>query len=70
MAKMTLEQLVEQLQKAFGDELRAVVLYGSAAAGEHIAKRSDLNVLVLVRSLDLPLLEREAAIARAWSEAG
>jgi predicted nucleotidyltransferase len=70
MAKMTLEELVAQLQKAFGDDLRAVVLYGSAAAGEHIAKRSDLNVLVLVRRLDLPLLEREAAIARAWSEAG
>jgi predicted nucleotidyltransferase len=70
MAKMTLEELVAQLQKAFGDNLRAVVLYGSAAAGEHIAKRSDLNVLVLVGRLDLPLLEREAAIARAWSEAG
>jgi len=70
MAKMTLEELVAQLEKAFGEELRAVVLYGSAAAGEHIAKRSDLNVLVLVRSLDLSLLEREAAIARAWSEAG
>lgn len=70
MATMTLEQLVEQLRKAFGDELRAVVLYGSAAAGEHIAKRSDLNVLVLVRKLDLVLLEREAAIARAWSEGG
>ena len=70
MAKMTLEELVSQLGKAFGDELRAVVLYGSAAAGEHIAKRSDLNVLVLVRSLSLELLERESAIARAWAEAG
>lgn len=70
MAKMTLEELVAQLQRAFGDKLRAVVLYGSAAAGEHIAKRSDLNVLVLVSALDLQLLEREASIARAWSEAG
>lgn len=70
MATMTLDQLVEQLRKAFGDDLRSVVLYGSAAAGEHIAKRSDYNVLVLVDSIDLEFLHREAAIARAWAEAG
>jgi hypothetical protein len=70
MAKMTLEELVSQLQKAFGDGLVSVVLYGSAAAGEHIPKRSDFNVLVVVRELGLPELEREAAIARAWGEEG
>lgn len=70
MATMTLDGLVEQLRAAFGGDLRAVVLYGSAAAGEHIAKRSDLNVLVLVDRLDLDVLQREAAIARAWGEAG
>jgi hypothetical protein len=70
MAKMTLDELVAQLQKAFGDGLQAVVLFGSAAAGEHIPKRSDLNVLVVVRALGIPELEREAAIARAWREAG
>lgn len=70
MAKMTLDELVSQLRKAFGDGLEAVVLYGSAAAGEHIPKRSDYNVLVLVRELGLAELEREAAIARAWGEAG
>jgi predicted nucleotidyltransferase len=67
---MTLEILVEQLKAAFGSALRAVVLYGSAAAGEHIANRSDYNVLVIVDSLDLDLLRKEAAVARAWAEAG
>ncbi|MGH7621283.1 MAG: nucleotidyltransferase domain-containing protein, partial [Gemmatimonadaceae bacterium] len=67
---MTLDELVAQLQKAFGTGLEAVVLYGSAAAGEHIPKRSDFNVLVLVHELGLAELEREAAIARAWGEAG
>jgi len=70
MAKMTLDELVAQLQKAFGTGLEAVVLYGSAAAGEHIPKRSDYNVLVLVRELGVAELEREAAIARAWGEGG
>ena len=70
MAKMTLDDLVSQLLKAYGDELMTVVLYGSAAAGEHIAKRSDYNVLVVVRGLSLDRLRAEAAVARAWRAAG
>ena len=45
MAKMTLDDLVSQLRAVFGGELRSVVLYGSAAAGEHIPKRSDYNAV-------------------------
>jgi hypothetical protein len=70
MATMTLDDLVAQLRKAYGDELTAVVLYGSAAAGEHIARRSDYNVLVIVRGLSLDRLRAEAAVARAWADAG
>ena len=70
MANMTLDQLVEQLRAAYGSDLRSVVLYGSAARGEHIAKRSDYNVLVLVESLSLEKLRAAAAVAQAWSEAG
>jgi hypothetical protein len=44
-----------------------VVLYGSAAAGEHIPKRSDYNVLVLAESLGLDRLRAAAAVARAWA---
>src|SRR3954469_842139 len=70
MAKMTLDELVAQLRAAYGAELRAVVLYGSAAAGEHIANRSDYNVLVIVDTLALVRLRAAASVARAWGEAG
>ena len=70
MARMTLDELVSQLRAAYGDALRSVVLYGSAAAGEHIAKRSDYNVLVIVDSLDASKLAAASAAARAWAEAG
>jgi predicted nucleotidyltransferase len=69
MAKMTLDDLVSQLRAAFGAELRAVVLYGSAAAGERLPK-SDYNVLVLVDSLEANRLLAASATAKAWSEAG
>jgi predicted nucleotidyltransferase len=70
MANMTLDELVAQLKSAYGDALRSVVLYGSAAAGEHIPKRSDYNVLVLADSLDAPRLRAAAAVARAWADSG
>ncbi|HJU87756.1 MAG TPA: nucleotidyltransferase domain-containing protein [Gemmatimonadaceae bacterium] len=70
MAKMTLDELVAQLIKVFGEGLHAVVLYGSAAAGEHIPKRSDYNVLVIVDAITTDTLQREAAVGRAWGEAG
>jgi predicted nucleotidyltransferase len=70
MAKMTLEELVAQLDKAYGSDLRAVVLYGSAAAGEMIPKRSDYNVLVIVDRLGVAELRAAAAATRAWGDAG
>lgn len=70
MAKMTLDELVSQLRAAFGTELHAVVLYGSAAAGEHLPKKSDYNVLVLVESLDATRLVAASAAVKAWSDAG
>lgn len=70
MPRMKLDELVSQLRTAYGTALRSIVLYGSAAAGEHIAKRSDYNVLVIVDALDPAHLVAASATSRAWSEAG
>jgi hypothetical protein len=70
MARMTLDELVSQLRAAYGDGLQSVVLYGSAAAGEHLPKRSDYNVLVIVDSLMPEALRAASAVSRAWSDAG
>ena len=70
MARMTLDELTTQLAKLFGKDLRAVVLYGSAAAGEHVPKRSDYNVLVLVDTLSVEQLRAAGATVRAWQESG
>jgi predicted nucleotidyltransferase len=70
MATMTLDQLVTQLRTAYGSSLRSVVLYGSAAGGEHIPKRSDYNVLVITDSLPTEKLRAAAAVGAAWTEGG
>src|SRR5688572_33312046 len=66
---MKLEELVKQLQLAYGEGLRSVVLFGSAVAGEH-TKKSDYNVLVVVDSLSLERLRAVAAVSRAWADDG
>src|SRR6476659_5270247 len=67
---MKLEELVKQLQLAYGNGLRSVVLFGSAVAGEHRPKQSDYNVLVVVDSLPLERLRAVAAVSKAWAEDG
>jgi hypothetical protein len=70
MARMTLDELVSQLRAAYGTALRSIVLYGSAAAGERLGKRSDHNVLVIVEALDASRLAAASAASRAWADAG
>lgn len=70
MASMTLDDLVTQLRAAYGAELRAVVLYGSAAAADAAPGRSGYNVLVVVDAIGMKELRAVAATSRAWGEAG
>jgi hypothetical protein len=67
---MKLDELVRQLQLAYADALRSVVLFGSAVAGEHRPKKSDYNVLVIVDALPLERLRAVAAVSKAWAADG
>ncbi len=67
---MKLDELVRQLQMAYADALRSVVLFGSAVAGEHRPNKSDYNVLVIVDGLPLDRLRAVAAVSKAWAEDG
>jgi hypothetical protein len=64
------DDLVAQLQRVYGGGLAAVILYGSAAGGEHIAGRSDYNVLVLVDAVTVDKLRATAAALMGWKKAG
>ena len=65
-----LEQLVERLKKAYGERLKSVILYGSAAAGDHHGKFSDLNVLAVLKEITPRELEESSSILRWWREQG
>jgi predicted nucleotidyltransferase len=65
-----LNQLVEKLKRTYGDRLVSVVLYGSAAVGDHHGRFSDLNVLCVLRQIGPGELADSAPIFRWWRERG
>jgi hypothetical protein len=67
---MTPEKLVEELKQACPRGLKSVILYGSAAAGDRVEKKSDYNVLVVTEDLDIRTLNALSKTATAWSKAG
>ena len=64
----TLRPYLAQVQKLFGDALEAVILYGSAAGGEYLPGKSNINLLVLLARQDTELLKQYAALHKRWQK--
>ena len=65
-----LSSLVQDLQSTHGDNLACVVLYGSAAAGDHIELRSDYNLLIALNRITPDDLRQAQAPMREWQRLG
>jgi hypothetical protein len=65
-----LSQLVERLQKAHGERLISVVLYGSAAAGDYQPKFSGIDILCVFTGIAPRELAANQEISRWWMERG
>ncbi len=62
-----LQELVTRLQKACGDNLVSIVLYGSAAREDFHEQFSDVNVLVVVQHLYRESFTAISEVLRWWS---
>src|ERR1051325_2465756 len=65
-----LNGLVEDLRATHGANLASVVLYGSAAAGDHIELRSDYNILIALDRITPEDLRQAQAPMREWQRLG
>lgn len=65
-----LHELVERLKQAHGDRLLAVILYGSAASGEHKEHFSDINVLCVLSRITPAELAFDGPIFEWWRGQG
>jgi len=60
---------IEDCRKSFGNDLVSIVLYGSAARGEYIPKRSDINFLIALTENGMDNLGRAFPLVRRWHKA-
>jgi hypothetical protein len=65
-----LSGLVDDLRATHGANLASVVLYGSAAAGDHIELRSDYNLLIALNKITPEDLRQAQAPMREWQRLG
>ncbi len=68
--KEVLGGLVEDLRATHGNNLACVVLYGSAAAGDHVELRSDYNILIALHRITPEDLRQAQAPMREWQRLG
>ena len=65
-----LKELVERLQKAYGERLVSVVLYGSAAVGDYSGRYSDINIFCVLTKVTPRELADAEPIFHWWRDTG
>lgn len=68
--QQALNGLVEDLRATHGENLASVVLYGSAAAGDHVELQSDYNLLIALNRITPEDLRLAQAPMREWQRLG
>jgi predicted nucleotidyltransferase len=64
------ESFTEELKKAFGENLRSVVLYGSAVSGHHHKDYSDFNLLLILKRFDTEACKTMSKALKDWVKDG
>lgn len=70
LVQSSLNNFVDDLRSTHGDNLAAVVLYGSAAAGDYVQTRSDYNLLIALNRITPEDLRQAQAPIRNWQRLG
>ncbi len=63
-----INEFVERIRGTAGTNLLAVVLYGSAAAGDYVAEHSDVNLLCVLGETSFAAIEALAPAVEWWGK--
>lgn len=64
------QELAHELELIYGDDLKSVVLYGSAAGGDHSKKFSDYNCFCVLKDTSPMMMARANKVVRKWIKKG
>lgn len=70
VAQDAFNHLIGDLRATHGDNLASVVLYGSAAAGDHVELHSEYNLLIALHRITPEDLRLSQAPMREWQRLG
>ena len=59
-------ELTKDYQDIYGSDLVSIILYGSAASGNYIPKKSDINVLIVLTEEGINRLHQSLKIVEKW----
>ncbi|MGB7150166.1 MAG: nucleotidyltransferase domain-containing protein, partial [Terriglobales bacterium] len=63
-----IDEFVERLRAAAGTNLQAVILYGSAAAGDYVAEHSDVNLLCVLGETSYASIAALSPVVEWWAK--
>ncbi len=67
--KNILDNFTLAVKDIYSEELVSLILYGSAASGEFVDKRSNLNLLIVLKNTDLAAIGKSSKLARKFKAA-
>lgn len=62
------QEFTNDYKNTFGDDLIAIILYGSAARGEYIYKKSDINFLIVLNESAIKSLRNLLPFISKWKK--
>jgi len=62
------EQFINDYKNAFEEELVSIILYGSAARGEYVYKKSDINFLIILKEKGIRELKKILPLIKRWQK--
>ena len=63
-----INEFVERVREAAGGNLKSVILYGSAAAGEYVPEHSDVNLMCVLNETSFAAIQALAPAVEWWGK--
>jgi hypothetical protein len=60
--------IIDEYKGLFGEDLISIILYGSAASGDYIAGKSDINFMMVLSESGIDLIDQAFGLIAKWKK--